>query len=151
LRNGDEVRWRVSGGTVAAYLIDQDDKEFSQKSVSRSEAVELLDRFLAAAAALPQPGDEPVEVTLCLSRDLEGDFLELSAFGPGPFNAQFRVTEVKKVLGLIPLRRMENYNLLLRGRDDAAGLVEAYVAARDPARFAAEMQRRGAGRFRQDV
>lgn len=136
--------------TVAANLIDQDDNETSRKSVSRSEALELLDRFLAAAAALPPRSDEPAEVTLCLSRDLEQDFLELSAFGPGAFNAQYRRVDVKKLLGLVPLRRMENCNLLLRDRDAAVKLIEAYMVAREPARFAAEMQRRGAGRFRQD-
>jgi hypothetical protein len=140
----------VRNATVAANLIDQDENETNRKSVSRSEALELLDRFLAAAGALPRRSDEPAEVTLCLSRDLEGDFLELSAFGPGAFNAQYRQAEVKKLLGLVPLRRMQNYNLLLRDRDQAAKLIEAYMAARESARFAAQMQRRGAGRFRQD-
>ena len=136
--------------TVAACLIDQNENETKRRSVSRSEALALLDQFLASAAALPRRSDDPAEVTLCLSRDLEADFLELSAFGPGAFNAQFRLTEVKKMLGLIPTRRQENYNLLLRNRDEAAGLVEAYLSAREPAAFASEMQRRGADRFRQD-
>ncbi len=145
-----EMRCGVRGGTVAANFIDQDEQEINQRSVSRSEAIALLDRFLAAAAALPRHGDNPAEVTLCLSRDLETDFLELSAFGPGDFNAQFRFTATKKLLGLVPTHRQENYNLLLRTRDDAARLVEAYMAAREPAGFAAEIQRLGAGRLRQD-
>ncbi len=144
------MRCGVPGGTVAANFIDQDEQEINQRSVSRSEVIALLDRFLEAAAALPRHGDEAAEVTLCLSRDLEADFLELSAFGPGNFNAQFRFSETKKLFGLVPTRRQENYNLLLHTRDEAARLVEAYMAAREPAAFAAEMKRLGAGRFRQD-
>ena len=137
--------------TVAASLIDLNDNETRSRSVSRSEALELLDDFIALKEQMPIERENSSETTLCLSRDLDGDFLELSAFGPGAFNAQFRLTEAKKILGLIPTRRQENYNLLLRKREEAAKLIEAYMAAREPAGFAAEMQRRGAGRFRQDL
>lgn len=136
---------------VSAFLVEAEDDEgtVERASVSRSEALELAERFWTATQGYAAGRvEEGVELTLSFTRHQEDDFIELTAFGPEDISVRCRYVDDSKLFGLIPTRDRGNLLLPLRGHDEVIALVEAYMTSTAPRAFSDWMRGRGASRMR---
>ena len=132
---------------VSAFLAESDDDEANveRSGVTRSEALELADRFWTATLGYADGRiEEGVELTLSLTRHADEDFIELCAFGPDGVSARHRFIDAWKLLWLLPMRDRRDLQFELRRREEVVDFVEAYMTMADPAAFRAWMQARGA-------
>jgi hypothetical protein len=132
---------------VSAYLVDSDDDDagLERASVTRSEALELAERFWTATLGYADGRiAEGVELTLSFTRHQEDDFIELSTFGPDGVSARHRFIDAWKLLWLVPMRDRRDLHFVLRRREEIVEFVEAYMTMADPAAFRAWMRARGA-------
>ena len=132
---------------VLAYLVDSDSDEagVERADVTRSEALELAERFWTATEGYADGRiEEGIELTLSFARDDKDDGIELSTFGRGPIGVGWVFIETWKLFWLIPMRSRRTLSLDLHDREEVIALVDAYMTQVAPGAFTQWMLAHGA-------